>query len=99
MPMLGAALSLAFVGAVTLTQRRTPGPLMGRVSTTVDMLTTGPQAVSIAAGAILVSIVDYRLLLAVIGLTMVIDGGLLLRRRNHRGEVPLELDDAGVGQR
>jgi MFS family permease len=98
LPLCGAAMATGFVAAITLTQRRTPGPLMGRVSTTVDMLTTGPQAVSIGLGAILVSLVDYRLLLAAIGVIMVIDGGLLLRRPPGR-EVRLELDDAGVGQR
>jgi MFS family permease len=99
LPLCGAAMAAGFVAAITLTQRRTPGPLMGRVSTTVDMLTTGPQAVSIGLGAILVSLVDYRLLFAAIGLIMVIDGGLLLRRPYRGGEVLLELDDAGVGQR
>src|SRR2546421_11674980 len=97
LPICGASLAAGFVAAVTLMQRRTPAPLMGRVSTTVDMLTTGPQAVSIALGAILVSLVDCRLLFAAVGLVMVLDGGLLLRRPGHR-EVLLELDDARVGQ-
>jgi MFS family permease len=98
MPMLGAALSLSIVGLVTLTQRRTPAALMGRVSTTVDMLTTGPMAVSIGLGAVLVSLVDYRLLCAVIGLVMLVDGLLLARLPADQGEVLLELDDARVGQ-
>ncbi|OLB78202.1 MAG: hypothetical protein AUI14_13930, partial [Actinobacteria bacterium 13_2_20CM_2_71_6] len=97
---LGAALSLGFVGMVTLTQRRTPGALMGRVSTTIDALTSAPQAVSIGLGAILVSLVDYRLLCAAIGLILIVDGLLLLRRLHpDPGQVELDLDDARVGQR
>jgi MFS family permease len=64
--MGGAGLTLAMVGFETLLQRRTPQALMGRVSTAAETLTSGPQTASIAVGAVLVSLVDYRLLLAVI---------------------------------
>lgn len=62
----GVGLTLALVGFETLLQRRTPQALIGRVSTAAETLTGGPQVISIAAGAVLVSLVDYRLLLAVI---------------------------------
>jgi MFS family permease len=62
----GAGITLTMVGFETLLQRRTPQALMGRVSTAAETLTSGPQTASIAIGAVLVSLVDYRLLLAVI---------------------------------
>lgn len=62
----GAGLALVVVGFATAIQRRTPGPLAGRVSLAAETLTSGPQTVSIAAGALLVTYVDYRLLIAVV---------------------------------
>jgi MFS family permease len=62
----GFGLSVIFVGLNTVLQRRTPGPLLGRVSLAAETLTSGPQTISIAAGAILVSAVDYRLLLTIV---------------------------------
>jgi Na+/melibiose symporter-like transporter len=59
----GAGLAVMIVGFTTALQRRTPGPLVGRVSLAAETLTSGPQTVSIATGALLVSAVDYRLLL------------------------------------
>jgi hypothetical protein len=54
------------VGFTTVIQRHTPRPLIGRVSTAAETLVSGPQTISIAAGAALVSVMDYRLLLAVV---------------------------------
>jgi MFS family permease len=62
----GVGLTLTMVGFTTLLQRRTPQALMGRVSTASETLTSGPQTLSVAVGAALVSVVDYRLLLAVV---------------------------------
>ncbi|MGI5225113.1 MFS transporter [Actinoallomurus sp. CA-142502] len=66
----GLGLATLVVGSATVVQRRTPGPLIGRVSTAAETLAGGPQAISIAAGAALVSIVDYRLLLTVVTVGM-----------------------------
>ena len=38
---------------------------MGRVSTATDVLVTTPQALSIAVGALLVGLLDYRLIFVV----------------------------------
>jgi MFS family permease len=61
------------VGAVTLIQRRTPGPLIGRVDAALEFAVVVPQAASIALGAALIAAVNYRILLvamaAVIGLS------------------------------
>jgi hypothetical protein len=77
----GFGLSVMFVGLTTVLQRRTPGPLLGRVSLAAETLTSGPQTISIAAGAMLVSIVNYRLLLAIVTTGMFISAAYLWNGR------------------
>jgi MFS family permease len=77
----GFGLPLAIVGFNTLMQRRTPAAILGRVSAATEALISGPQALSIAVGAILVSIVDYRLLFVMVGLVMFAAGAYLWRGR------------------
>lgn len=60
--IIGLALPPLFVAFNTLVQRRTPQRLMGRVSLAIQVLMGTPQALSLALGALLVSIVSYRLL-------------------------------------
>ncbi|CUU59631.1 Major Facilitator Superfamily protein [Parafrankia irregularis] len=59
-PVVGFGVSVVAIAFTTLMQRRTPAPLMGRVSTATDLLVGAPQTASIAAGAVLVSVVDFR---------------------------------------
>jgi MFS family permease len=75
--MFGAGLPWAIVGFNTLLQRRTPHEVLGRVSAATEMLIAGPQAVSIGVGAVLVSIVDYRLLFVVMGVGVTLAGWYL----------------------
>jgi MFS family permease len=60
---LGFGLPVLIVAINTLVQIRTPNRLMARVSTTLDALIGTPQIISIAIGAGLVALVDYRVLL------------------------------------
>lgn len=60
--VLGAGLPLLIVAYNTLLQKQTPGQLMGRVSTTTEVLIKTPQAVSIATGALLVTVLGYRVI-------------------------------------
>jgi MFS family permease len=60
--VLGAGIPLLIVAYNTILQKQTPGPLMGRVSTTTEVLTTTPQALSIALGALLVTVWDWRVI-------------------------------------
>lgn len=61
----GVAIPWLIVGFVTARQRFTPARLQGRVSAATGLAMTGPQTVSIAVGAALIGVVDYRLLIAV----------------------------------
>jgi Na+/melibiose symporter-like transporter len=58
----GCGVSWLIVGLATATQVRTPLRLQGRVASAADVFVSTPQTVSIALGAMLVSFVDYRVL-------------------------------------
>ncbi|ROT32218.1 MFS transporter [Micromonospora sp. HM5-17] len=75
--LLGFNLPIALVGMATLIQRRTPGFLLGRVGAASAALISGPSAVSIGTGALLVGLVDYRLLFVVMTVVMMAAAGYL----------------------
>jgi MFS family permease len=57
---IGIAVSFYNVAFVTLMQRRTDVSMQGRVMSAVEAVFTVPYAASIAAGAILISVVSFR---------------------------------------
>ncbi|TWJ26058.1 MFS transporter [Micromonospora endolithica] len=79
--LAGVSLPLTMVGLHTLIQRRTPPGLIGRVAAASEAVVRGPQAVSIGAGALLVGVLDYRLLFVAVGLATLLAGGYLWRGR------------------
>jgi len=87
--VLGASLPPIIVAFMTSLQRRTPMELQGRTSSAADTLTSVPQTISIAVGAILVSIVDYRYLLAAIAVVVLLAAVYLLTRREQWERLPL----------
>lgn len=62
---LGYSIPLLLVAFTTLLQRRTPQSLMGRASAAVETVMGVPQALSLAVGALLVSLVSYHLIFGV----------------------------------
>ncbi|GAA4904394.1 MFS transporter [Stackebrandtia albiflava] len=62
-PVVGYALPILVVAANTLVQRRSPQELIGRVSSVTNQSISVPQVFSIALGALLVSVLDYRFVL------------------------------------
>jgi len=96
--VLGFGLPVAVVALYTLLQRRTPGPLMGRVSAATDVLIGVPQTISIAVGAVLVSLVDYRILVAVMVVGLLPTGGYLVAvaRRDPEPAGTADPDPAAV---
>jgi MFS family permease len=82
--VFGAGAAWIIVGAITLLQRLTPGPLQGRAYSAVELLVGAPQTLSIAAGAALVTVVDYRWLLLAEATLLAACATYLLTRREQR---------------
>jgi MFS family permease len=76
----GLALPWLIVGFMTALQRWTPPRLQGRVMAVTYVSLDLPQALSIGAGALLISLVDYRALLAVMATVVIACGAVLLAR-------------------
>lgn len=74
---IGLGIPVSLVGFNTLMQRRTPNALLGRVSAAAETLITTPQAFSIVAGALLVLVLDYRLLFVIMGAVMILAAAYL----------------------
>lgn len=82
MAVAGGGISYLIVAFGTALQLRTPDALQGRVYSAADALTGTPQTVSIAVGAGLSTLVDYRLLvLAMVAVTAAAGAYLLTRGR------------------
>jgi MFS family permease len=85
--VLGAGIPLLIVAYDTLLQKQTPGHLMGRVSTPTELLTTTPQALSIATGALLVTLLDWRLIMVTMVAGTLVAAGYLVVALRGRFEV------------
>ena len=81
---LGTCIVWVNVGAVTLIQRNTPGALLGRVDAALEFAITVPQAASIALGAALIAVVNYRVLLLVMAAVIASSAVYLASRREPR---------------
>jgi MFS family permease len=77
----GAGIAWLIVGFATAIQLRSPARLQGRVAGAADTLVSTPQTVSIALGAALVTLLDYRLLVVFSCLVTLGCGAYLLTRR------------------
>jgi MFS family permease len=77
----GFGVSWLIVGLMTAIQVRTPLRLQGRVSSAADVLISTPQTVSIAVGAALIAVVDYRVLVVAEAVAVAMCGAYLLTRR------------------
>ena len=82
--LFGVGVPVVLVALFTLLQRSTPAALQGRVYSAVEVLVGVPQMVSIAAGAMLVTLVDYRLLLLAEAAVVAGAGAWLLTRAVQR---------------
>jgi MFS family permease len=82
----GFGISWVIVGLVTALQVRTPLRLQGRVASAADVFISTPQTVSIAIGAALITLVDYRLLVVTEAVAVALCALYLLTR--PREETP-----------
>jgi hypothetical protein len=79
--LFGTGTAWLIVAAITQLQRLTPGPLQGRAYSALELLVGAPQTLSIAAGAALVTVVDYRWLLVAEATVLAACAAYLLTRR------------------
>jgi MFS family permease len=77
----GAGIAWLIVGYITAIQVRTPLRLQGRVLSASDTLVNTPQTISIALGALLTTLIDYRILVVVMAVVTAAAGSFLLSRR------------------
>ncbi|HYO18447.1 MAG TPA: MFS transporter, partial [Dermatophilaceae bacterium] len=99
--VLGYALPLTFIAFMTMLQHRTPQALMGRVSAAVETVMGGPQAISLAVGALLVTLLDYHVIFGIMaGSTgsAVVYLLICLRGRLFRPDPPLPASPVRPGQ-
>jgi MFS family permease len=94
-PVAGLGIAWVLVGYATALQTRTPLAIQGRVSAAADLVATLAQTISIAAGAALSTVVDYRALFVVMAAVLGGSALYLATRREPliRAEVsPLVVD-------
>jgi MFS family permease len=77
----GAGIAWLIVGYITAIQVRTPLRLQGRVLSASDTLVNTPQTISIALGALLTTLIDYRILVVLMAVVTAMAGAFLLSRR------------------
>jgi MFS family permease len=78
--VFGAGIAWVVIAAATAYQRRSPQLLQGRVSAATNMLFSVPQTVSIAVGAALVTFIDYRIEIVIMGLVTLVAAVYLCTR-------------------
>lgn len=90
-PVAGIGVAWAIVGFSTALQTRTPLVIQGRVSAAADLTLSVAQATSIATGALLSTLVDYRILFVVMAAVVLASAGYLLTRR-ERAPAPATME-------
>jgi MFS family permease len=93
--LLGASLSWIIAGIMTLFQRRTPPELMGRTDAAFTFCYAVPQTVAIAAGAGLIAVLSYRLMLLIIAAIMALAAGYLATRRQQPLKTQTDVPQVG----
>jgi MFS family permease len=71
---VGLGLPCVLIAAFTAVQREVPGPLLGRATATANTLLFTPNVLGLAAGAALVELADFRVVLSLVGLALISTG-------------------------
>jgi MFS family permease len=87
----GVGVVWAVVAIATAYQRRSPAHLQGRVSAASNMLFSVPQTISIAVGAALITVIDYRVEIVFVTVAVLVAATYLLTRRREVDEVEIAL--------
>jgi MFS family permease len=88
----GAGIAWLIVGYATAIQVRTPLRLQGRVLSASDTLVNTPQTISIALGAALIGVFDYRVLVVVMAIVVAACAAYLLTR----GPEPVAVEEPAL---
>jgi MFS family permease len=91
----GIGVAWLIVGFGTAIQLRTPDRLQGRVASAADTMVSTPQTVSIALGAALVTVFDYRLLVVTMAVVVTGCAAYLLTRGPEVATVEATPEPAG----
>jgi MFS family permease len=78
----GVGIVWAIVALATAYQRHSPPEVQGRVAAAASMLFSVPQTISIAAGAALITLVDYRFEIVAMCIVFLLSAAYLLTRRS-----------------
>lgn len=92
----GCGVSWLIVGLATALQVRTPLRLQGRVASAADVFVSTPQTVSIALGAMLVTFVDYRILVVAMAAVVSCCALYLVSRSAEAERRPALATDDGI---
>jgi MFS family permease len=79
----GAGIVWAVVALSTAYQRRSPNHVQGRVAAAANMLFSVPQTIGIAAGAALITLVDYRIEIVAMAIVFLASAAYLVTRRDE----------------
>ena len=82
--LFGASIPPITIAFMTLVQRRTPQPIMGRVSTAVEVVMATPQAVSLAVGSMLVVVLSYRTIFEVMAAVTAVSAAYVAVTLRHQ---------------
>lgn len=77
----GVGIVWAVVSLATAYQRRSPSEVQGRVAAAANMLFSVPQTISIALGALLVTLIDYRIEILIMTAVVLLAAAYLVTRR------------------
>ena len=80
--VIGITLTPFMVAFNTIVQKLTPLELQGRAFTAIEALFSAPMAIAMGLGAVLVAVVDIRVLYLSALVVLVALGGVLVRRRD-----------------
>ena len=83
-PLAGIGVAWAIVGYSTALQTRTPFAVQGRVASAADLTISTAQTVSIATGAALSTVLDWRILFVVMAGVVISSAVWMLTRRDEQ---------------
>jgi MFS family permease len=90
----GVGIAWAVVALGTAYQKRSPSHVQGRVAAAANMLFSVPQTISIAAGAALILVLDYRIELVAMAVVFFAAAAYLLTRPAEEAATEVELAQA-----